>query len=114
MEKHNSSRTPLSRQEAASESVPPDSVHNAGWSIWDGLSGGESQPRQLGGCLFRIVGNPYNCEMVKVLKIERRTPVNLGCRIVPSLQVAVTRRRGALLSSLRTAKRTLRVEVLLG
>ena len=82
--------------------------------MWNGLSGRESQPRQLGGCLFRIVGNPYNYEMVKVLKIECRTPLNLSCRIVPSLQVAVTRRRGTLVGLLRPAQRTSRVGVLLG
>ena len=82
---HISSRMPLSKQEAASDSVPPDPVHDSGWAIWNGLSGRESQPRQLGRCLCRIVGDPYNREMVRVLKIECGAPLDLGRRLVPSL-----------------------------
>ena len=103
----------MSKQEAASDSVPPDPVHDSGWAIWYGLSGCESQPRQLGRWLCQIVGDPYNREMVRVLKIECGAPLDLGRRLVPSLQVAMTRWRGLLLGWLRLAKRTLRVEVLL-
>ena len=50
--------------------------------------------------------------MVRLLKIERPARLNLGRRIVPSLLVAVTRRRRPL-DRLRAAKRTLEVDVLL-
>jgi len=113
MRRHISSCMPLGKREVASDSVPPDPEHDAGWAIWNGLSGRESQPHQLGGCLCRIVGDPCNCEMVRVLKIECGAPLNHGRRLVPSRQVAVTRWRGLLLGRLRPAKRTLRVEVLL-
>jgi len=114
MGKHISSRMPLGREEAASDSVPPDPEHDAGWAIWNGLTCRESQPRQLCRCLCRIVGGSYNREMVRVLKIECNAPLELGRRIVTSLQVAVTRWRGLLLGWLGLAKRTSRVGVLLG
>jgi hypothetical protein len=97
MGKHISFRMPLGTREAASYSVPPDPKHDAGWAIWNGLSGCESQPHQLGGCLFRLVGDPYNSEVVWGLEIECRPTLSGRSRIVPSLQAAVTRRRGLLL-----------------
>ena len=113
MGRHISSRLTNGRQEAASYSVPPNPEQDAGWPIWNDLSGRENQPHQLSRCLCRVVIDPYNCKMVRLLKIERPARLNLGRRIVPSLLVAVTRRRRSLLNRLRAAKRTLEVEVLL-
>lgn len=47
MGKHNSSRLTIGRQEAASDSVPPDPEQDAGWPIWNVLSGREDQSHQL-------------------------------------------------------------------
>jgi hypothetical protein len=105
---------PLGSQEAASDSVPPDPKDNAGWAIRNGVTRCESQPRQLSGCSLVVVGDTYNCEMVWGLEIERPPTLSRRRRIVPGLQVAVTRRRGLLIGWLRLAKWTLRVEVLHG
>lgn len=78
MGKHIFSRMPLGRQKGASDSVPPDPEHDAGWEIWDCLSGYESQPHQFGGSLCRFVGYPNNCKIARDLKIESRTSLNLG------------------------------------
>lgn len=68
---------PIGRQEVASDSVPPDPEHNAGWAIWNGLRSCESQPHQLGGFPFRIVEERYKCGMVRVLKIGYNAPLDL-------------------------------------
>lgn len=114
MGKQVSSAPPLGRQEAASDSVPPDPKNDAGWAIRNGVTRCESQPCQLGGCSLIICGEAYDCEMVWRLEIEWRPPLSRRRQIVPGLQAAVTRRRGLLLSWLRPAQRTLRFVALLG